>query len=164
MVRAEKGAPSGGNVLAQVDTDDTDYRFPVAVVQDTSLRDLSLSVKCKPVSGNVDQACGLVFRFKDSNNYYITRANALENNVRIYYVKEGNRRQFAGWNGKVTSGEWHDLRVDAKGDHFEVSYDGKKVIDATDKSFPDAGKIGLWTKADSVTYFDNLTVHPMDQP
>ena len=91
-------------------------------------------------------------------------ANALENNVRIYYVKEGNRRQFAGWNGKVTSGEWHDLRVDAKGDHFEVSYDGKKVIDATDKSFPDAGKIGLWTKADSVTYFDNLTVHPMDQP
>ena len=164
VVRAEKGAPSGGNVLAQVDTDDTDYRFPVAVVQDTSVRDLSLSVKCKPVSGNVDQACGLVFRFKDSNNYYITRANALENNVRIYYVKEGNRRQFAGWNGKVTSGEWHDLRVDAKGDHFEVSYDGKKVIDATDKSFPDAGKIGLWTKADSVTYFDNLTVHPMDQP
>src|SRR5436309_8915848 len=164
VVRAEKGAPSGGNVLAQVDTDDTDYRFPVAVVQDTSLRDLSLSVKCKPVSGNVDQACGLVFRFKDSNNYYITRANALENNVRIYYVKEGNRRQFAGWNGKVTSGEWHELRVDAKGDHSEVSWDGKKVIDATDKTFPDAGKIGVWTKAYSVTYFDDLTVRSMDQP
>lgn len=164
VVRAEKDAPSGGNVLAQLDTDDTDNRFPVALVQDTAFRDLSLSVKCKPVSGNVDQACGLVFRYKDANNYYITRANPLENNIRAYYVKDGKRKQLAGWNGRVTSGAWHELRVDAKGDHLEVSWDGKKVIDAIDKTFPEAGKIGLWTKADSVTYFDDLTVHPMNQP
>src|SRR5437867_2309042 len=164
VVMAAKDAPSGGNVLAQVDTDGTDYRFPVAAVEDTNCRDISLSVKCKPVSGSVDQACGLVFRYEDPDNYYITRANALENNVRIYYVKDGKRRQFAGWNGEVTSGAWHELRVDAKGDHFEVSWDGKKVIEATDKTFPIAGKIGLWTKADSVTYFDDLTVGPMDQP
>ena len=134
IVRSEKDAPSGANVLAQVDTDETDYRFPVAAVQESSFRDLSLSVRCKPVSGKVDQACGLVFRYADPNNYYITRANALENNVRIYYVKDGKRKQFAGWNGKVTSGAWHELRVDAKGEHFEVSWDGKKVIDATDKT------------------------------
>ena len=164
VVLAERDAPSGGNVLAQVDTDETDYRFPVAVVQDTSHRDLSLSVKCKPVSGKVDQACGLVFRYKDPDNYYITRANALEDNLRLYYVKDGHRKQFAGWNGKITSGAWHELRVVAKGDHFEVSWDGKKVIEATDRTFPEAGKIGLWTKADSITHFDDLTVTPMDQP
>ena len=156
VVQSEKDAPSGGNVLAQVDTDEADYRFPVAVVQDTNLRDLNLSVKCKPVSGKVDQACGLVFRYKDPDNYYITRANALENNVRIYYVKGGKRKQFAGWNGKVTGGAWHELRVDAKGDQFDVTWDGKKVINATDQTFPSAGKIGLWTKADSVTCFDDV--------
>lgn len=158
VVMVVKDAPSGGNVLAQVDADDTDYRFPVAVVQDTNFRDLSLSVKCKPVSGSVDQACGLVFRYKDQNNYYITRANALENNVRLYYVKDGKRRQFAGWNGKVTSGVWHELRVLAKGDRFEVSWDSKKVIEGNDATFPEAGKVGVWTKADSVTYFDDLSV------
>ncbi len=161
IVKSEKDAPSGPNVLAQVDTDDTDYRFPVAVVQDTSVRDLNLSVKCKPVSGKVDQACGLVFRYEDSNNYYITRANALEDNVRLYYVKDGSRKQFAGWNGKITRGTWHELRVNAKGDHFEVSWDGKKVIDAKDETFTKAGKVGVWTKADSVTYFDDLSVEPI---
>ncbi len=161
IVREEKDAPSGSKVLAQVDTDDTDNRFPVAVVQDMSLRDLSLSVKCKPVSGKVDQACGLVFRYEDLNNYYITRANALEGNVRLYYVKDGSRKQFASWNGTITSGTWHELRVDAKGDHFEVSWDGKKVIDAKDETFSKAGMVGVWTKADSVTDFDDLSVEPI---
>lgn len=161
VVRAEKDAPSGGQVLAQVDTDATDYRFPVAAADSPSLKDLRLSVKCKPVSGEVDQACGLVFRYKDENNYYLTRANALEGNVRIYYVKDGNRRQFAGWNGKITGMAWHELRVDAKGNHFEVSWDGKKVLDAKDETFSNAGKVGVWTKADSVTYFDDLSAGPL---
>ena len=158
VVRAEKDAPSGGQVLAQIDTDDTDYRFPVAVADSPSLKNLRLSVKCKPVQGEVDQACGLVFRYKDENNYYITRANALEDNVRIYYVKDGKRRQFSSWSGKVTAKVWHELRVDAKGDHFEVYWDGKKLLDAKDETFTEAGKVGLWTKADSVTYFDDLSV------
>ena len=159
IVKEEKDAPSAPNVLAQVDADATDYRFPVAFTG-PEMKDLQLSVKCKPVSGKVDQGCGLVFRLKDADNYYITRANALESNVRLYHVVKGRRIQFAGWNGKVASGVWHDLSVEAKGDHFQVSFDGKKVMDAHDKTFPDAGKFGLWTKADSVIYFDDLTATP----
>ncbi len=160
VVRAAADAQSAPNVLVQIDADSTDYRFPVAVANEPLLRDVRLSVRCKPVSGKVDQACGLVFRYRDQDNYYVTRANALENNVRLYHVVKGDRRQFAGWNGTVSSGAWHSLRIDAIGDHFEVYWDDKKVIDAHDKTFTDAGKVGLWTKADSVTYFDDLTASP----
>src|SRR5713101_1418286 len=159
VVRSENDAPSKPNVLAQVSTDDTDYRFPVAFTG-PELKDLRLSVKCKPVSGKVDQGCGLAFRLKDPDNYYVARANALEDNVRLYHVVKGKRVQFAGWNGKVKSGVWHELAVEAKGDHFQVFFDGKKVMDARDQSFGEAGKFGLWTKADSVIYFDDLTATP----
>ena len=157
VVKADKDAPSSPNVLAQLDADTTDYRFPVAVANEPTFKDVRLSVRCKPVSGRGDQGCGLVFRYRDENNYYITRANALEDNVRLYHVVKGRRVEFAGWNGTVKTGIWHDLRVDAKGDHFEVYFDGKKVMDAHDKTFSDAGNVGLWTKADSVIYFDDLT-------
>jgi len=161
VVQAEKDAPSAGNVLAQLDTDTTDYRFPVAVANEPKLGDVSLSVRCKPVSGRVDQACGVVFRYQDENNYYLTRANALEDNVNLYYVKDGKRRQITGWRGKVTSGSWHQLGVEARGDHFVVSFDGNKVIDAHDSTFSQPGKVGVWTKADSVTYFDDLSAAPL---
>ena len=157
LVRVE----GGSNVVAQTDADETDNRFPVAVADEPKLRDVELQVRCKPVSGTVDQACGLVFRYVDANNYYVTRANALEGNVRLYYVKDGSRRQIASYSGKVTSGAWHDYRVVAQGDHFQVFWDGAKVIDQQDKTFGDAGKVGLWTKADSVTYFDDLSVKPL---
>ena len=161
VVRAEPGAPSGANVLAQTDADRTDYRFPMAVASEPSLKDLRLSVRCKPVSGKVDRACGLVFRYQDENNYYLTRANALEDNVRLYYVKDGRRRQFASWTGKVESGVWHELKVEARGDHFEVFWNGKRVIDAHDATFTSAGRVGVWTKADSITYFDDLSAEPL---
>src|SRR5262249_29408002 len=99
LVKTEPDAPSGPNVLAQVDTDNTDYRFPLAFTG-PELQNLRISVKCKPVSGRVDQGCGLVFRLKDPDNYYIARANALEDNVRLYHVVKGKRIQFAGWNGQ----------------------------------------------------------------
>jgi hypothetical protein len=159
VVKTESDAPSGKNVLAQVDADATDYRFPIAYTG-PDLKDLKLSVKCKQVSGKVDQGCGLIFRLKDADNYYVTRANALENNVRLYHVVKGNRVQFAGWNGKVKSGVWHDLAVEAVGDHFTVWFDGEQVIDAHDKTFGDVGKFGVWTKADSVIYFDDLAAVP----
>ena len=159
VVQAIEDAPSGKNVLVQTDADRTDYRFPIAYTGPV-MKDLRLTVKCKPVSGKEDQGCGLIFRLKDDDNYYVTRANALEDNVRLYHVVKGDRRQFAGWNGKVASGKWHDLAVEAEGDHFQVFYDGKKVIDAHDKTFPDAGKFGVWTKADSVIQFDDLTATP----
>jgi len=161
LVKAVPDAPTPGNVLAQTDGDGTDYRFPVAVADAPALKDVRLSVKCKPVAGKVDQGCGLVFRYKDADNYYVTRANALEDNVRLYHVIKGRRIQFAGWDGKVASGVWHDLRVDAKGNQFTVYFDGKKVIDAKDDSFGDAGKVGVWTKADSIIYFDDLSAQAL---
>ena len=100
----------------------------------------------------------MFFRLKDPNNYYIVRANALENNYRLYHVVNGRRSQFAGANLKVTSGEWHELRVEAVGNKITCYYDGSQKIEATDDTFKDAGKVGLWTKADSVTSFDDLKV------
>jgi hypothetical protein len=161
VVVAASDAPSKPNVLVQQDADSTDYRFPVAAVDGTSFKDVKLSVACKPISGKVDQGCGLVWRYTDPNNYYLTRANALEDNVRLYHVKDGNRIQFAAWNGKVASKQWHKLRVEAKGDHFEVWFDEKKVLDAKDSTFSNAGKVGVWTKADSVIQFDDLTASPL---
>ena len=156
VVMSDPTAPSKPNVVAQTSTDQTDYRFPLLIADEGSFQDLDLSVKFKAVSGSIDRAGGLVFRLKDPNNYYIVRANALENNYRLYHVVNGRRSQFAGANLKVTSGEWHELRVEATGNKITCYYDGNKKIEATDDTFKDAGKVGLWTKADSVTYFDDL--------
>ena len=134
--------------------------FGWAVLPETSLRDGFVQARFKPIAGREDQAGGVVWRWRDADNYYVARANALEDNVRLYHVVKGTRLQFAGWNGKVSSGVWHSLRVDAKGDHFEVYWDEKKVIDAHDSTFSEPGKVGVWTKADSVTLFDDLTISP----
>lgn len=157
-VMADPTAPSKPNVVAQTSTDKTDYRFPLLIADQGTFKDLELQVKFKSVSGSVDQAAGLVFRLKDANNYYVIRANALENNFRLYHVTNGKRRQFAGANFKVTSGEWHEIKVQCLGNKIICYYDGQKKIEATDDTFKDAGKVGLWTKADSVTYFDDLQV------
>lgn len=156
VVRAVADAPSGPNALAQEDDDQTDYRFPVAVEDSLSFKDVNLSVRCKPVEGKVDRACGIVWRYRDENNYYLARANALEDNVRFYYVENGRRREVKGWNGKVSAGVWHELRAEMRGNDVRVFFDGTKVIDASDARFPTAGKVGVWTKADSRTLFDNL--------
>lgn len=161
VIASDKNASSGVHLLAQTDADPTDYRFPVAVANAPVLKDFRLSVRCKPVSGHVDQAAGLVFRYQDENNYYVTRANALEGNVRLYKVVNGRRQQFADWNGPVTAGVWHEVRVEARADHLVVFWDGHKVISADDKTFPKAGLVGVWTKADSITTFDELSVESL---
>ncbi|HXI90594.1 MAG TPA: family 16 glycoside hydrolase [Blastocatellia bacterium] len=158
VVRADPSAPSQPNVLAQTSTDKTDYRFPLAIADEGSFQNLEMSVKFKAVSGEVDRAAGMAFRLKDSNNYYIVRANALENNYRLYHVVNGRRVQFAGANVNVAPGEWHELRVECVGNKITCFYDGEKKIESTDDTFKEAGKVGLWTKADSVTYFDDLRV------
>jgi hypothetical protein len=157
----DQTAPAGDHVLAQLDQDDTDHRFPVAVAKAPALKDLRLEVRCKPVSGKTDQACGLVFRFRDADDYYVARANALEDNVNLYQVVNGKRRQLQGWSGKVARGEWHALAIEARGDHLQVFWEGKPVIDVHDSTFPDAGRVGVWTKADSVTHFDALVATPL---
>ena len=156
VVQTVDDAPSGKNVLMQTDGDTTDYRFPIAYTG-PELKDLRLSIKCKPISGKGDQGCGIVWRLEDANNYYIARANALEDNVHLYHTVNGRRVKFAGWNGKVTSGVWHDLAMEMAGNHIQVFFDGKKVIDDHDDTFKDAGKFGVWTKADSIVQFDDLT-------
>ncbi len=160
-VMKDDSAPSPPNVLAQTSKDPTDYRFPLAIAQDTNFRDLALSVKFKTISGKVDQGAGLVFRLKDKDNYYIVRANALEDNFRLYHVIKGRRVQFAGANFKVASNAWHEIKVEARGNEFRCFYDGQLKFTAKDDTFKDAGKIGLWTKADSVIHFDDLTVEDL---
>ena len=161
IVLTDPTAPSGDHVLAQTDSEGTDYRFPVAVADAPLMKDLRLEVRCKPVSGKVDQACGIVFRFKGPDDYYVARANALEDNVNLYRVVKGRRSQIQGWSGKVTSDTWHSLAIEARGDQLLVFWEGKQVIEARDRTFPDAGKVGLWTKADSVTYFAALAANSL---
>ena len=159
-VRAVPDAPSKPNVLAQTSTDATDYRFPLAIAQGASYKDLEIRVKFKAVSGKVDQAGGVIFRGKDANNYYVVRANAAENNYRLYHVTSGRRRQFAGASFPVSANQWHELRVEAVGNRFKCYFDGQLKFEATDETFREAGAVGLWTKADSVTWFDDFEVHP----
>ena len=152
-VEKDDSAPSKPNVLKQ----SGEATFPVALKDDTSLKVGFVEVKFKPVSGKEDQAGGVIWRAKDADNYYIARANALEDNVTIYHTIKGKRVSFRNTNTKVASGVWHTLRVDFAGNKFTVTFDGKKVIEATDDSFADAGKVGVWTKADSVTLFDDFS-------
>ncbi len=165
-VKADSTAPSAPNVFAQTSSDKTSYRFPVAIADEGSFRDLDLSVRFKPISGRVDQAAGLVWRLKDANNYYIVRANALENNVVLYKVQNGKRTDLPvkgegrtyGKKAQVPVNQWSELRVLMTGNLAEVFLNGTKLFEVEDDTFKDAGKVGLWTKADSVTYFDDLRV------
>ena len=116
-----------------------------------------MEVKFKPVSGQEDQAGGVIWRCQDPDNYYIARANALENNVRIYHFIKGKRTQFKGANLPVAANQWHTLRVNFSGNRFTVIFNSKELFQADDNTFPDSGKVGLWTKADSVTLFDDFT-------
>lgn len=160
-VETEADAPSDGQVLAQVDADNTDFRFPVAVAEAAQPADVRVTVKCKMISGKVDRACGLVARYADENNYYVTRANALENNVRLYYLKAGKRKQLASWRGEVKAGVWYDYAFELRGDRLQVFWNGTEILDHRDSTFPEGGRIGVWTKADSVTSFDDLRVEPL---
>jgi hypothetical protein len=161
VVVQDPTAPAGDHVLAQLDRDATDDRFPVAVADGPGLKDLRLEVRCRPVSGRTDQACGLVFRFRDADNYYLARANALEDNVNLYQVVRGRRRQIKGWSGKVSAGAWHTLAIEARGEHLQVFWEGRPIIEVEDGAIRDAGKVGVWTKADSITYFDALSATPL---
>ena len=162
VIKDDPTAPSGGKVLAQTSADTTNDRFPLCIYEPLTAKDVEVAVQFKAVAGKVDQAAGLVARFQDKDNYYITRANALENNVRLYKVVKGTRKQFAGVNVPVSAGAWHTLKLAVQGARFQVFFNEQRVFEATDETFTDAGKVGLWTKADSVTYFDNLSIRSHD--
>ena len=151
-VASDDTAPSKPNVLKQ----SGEAAYPIAFKNDTNLKDGFVEVKFKPVSGQEDQAGGVIWRVKDADNYYIARANALEGNVRIYHFVKGKRTQFKGVNLPVASGHWHTLRVNFTGNKFAVVFNGKELFTAEDGTHKDAGKVGVWTKADSVTLFDDF--------
>jgi len=155
---AADATASGGRAIEQTSTDRTDYRFPLAIYQKTSARNVDLTVHFKAVAGKVDQAGGIVVRLADADNYYVLRANALEDNVRFYRVVKGQREQLEGANTKVTANEWHQLGLRAEGERFTITFDGKQLFTAADRTFTGAGKVALWTKADSVTRFDRIEI------
>jgi glycosyl hydrolase family 59 (putative galactocerebrosidase) len=161
VVLEDATAPAGPKVLAQTSTDKTDYRFPLAIFDAPIAADVDVTVRFRPVGGEIDQAAGIAVRLKDRNNYYVVRANALEDNVRLYRMVGGQRTQFAGTSAKVPSDKWQELRLTVRGSRFEVFLDGKSLFSATDATFTSAGRVALWTKADSVTYFDDLRIQTL---
>jgi Domain of Unknown Function (DUF1080) len=166
VVTKDDASPNHGNVLAQTDADATSYRFPLCIHDGVTAKDADISVRFKPVSGKKDQAAGIVWRYRDKDNYYIVRANALENNVVLYKVHNGKREDLPlkgegrtyGKKATVPKNQWSELRVTAKGSLFTVWLNGQKLYEVEDGTFTEAGKVGVWTKADSVTYFDDLKV------
>lgn len=152
-VKADETAPSKPNVLKQ----SGEGTFPWCVKKDTSIANGFVEVKFKPISGKEDQAGGLVWRWKDGDNYYLTRANALENNVAIYHTIHAKRRAFKNVNITVQSNEWHTLRADFNRNHFIVTFDGRRLIEVNDEKITGDGAVGVWTKADSITLFDDFS-------
>jgi hypothetical protein len=155
-VEADTSAPSPPNVLKQSGKG----AFPWCVKQGTALADGIVEVKFKPLSGREDQAGGLVWRWKDGDNYYVARANALENNVSLYYTERGSRRTIKYVDAPVPGNAWHTLRVEFKGTRIRVLLDGKAHIELDDSHIAGPGAVGVWTKADSVTAFDDFTYQP----
>ena len=159
-------APGRGRVLVQTSADGRGSRFPMAVVEGMVAADVDVSVKIKPMAGREDQAGGLVWRYQDPGHYYVVRVNALEGNVVLYKVDAGRRVDLPlkgegrtyGKKATVSTGQWGELRVVAVGPRFEVFWNGARLFEAEDATFSQSGRVGLWTKADSVTAFDDLTV------
>ncbi|MFQ5793365.1 MAG: hypothetical protein ACE5JI_23080 [Acidobacteriota bacterium] len=165
VIEAVPDAPSKPNAVKQASSDDTSYRFPVLVATRPEVKDGAVAVRFRAISGRVDQAGGLVWRYLDENNYYVVRANALEDNVVLYKVEKGKRSSIApkgtpprtyGVGHEVPPQTWNSLRVTFQGPLFAVYFDGEKLFEVEDSTFTGEGKVGLWTKADSVTFFDDL--------
>ena len=159
-VEPDPGAPSPPNVLMQSGAGD----FPWCVRTATSILDGFVEVKFKPIRGREDQAGGVVWRWKDGKNYYVARANALENNVSLYYAEGGSRKTLKYVDAPVASNAWHVLRVEFKGTRINVLLDGKAAIEFDDVHISEAGAVGVWTKADSVTAFDDFSFGADSKP
>jgi hypothetical protein len=161
-VESDGTAPSKSKVIKQSGR----ATYPLLLKNDSSVKDGFVEVKFKAISGSQDRAAGVVWRAKDANNYYVARANALEDNIVLYKTVKGvrspldivGRKGGYGTDVKVPAGTWHSLRVDFSGSRFRVSFNGKQLFEVEDSTFADAGKVGLWTKADAHTCFDDVAV------
>jgi hypothetical protein len=156
-VETDASAPSGLNVLKQSGSG----TFPWCVKKDVQLTDGTVEVKFKPIYGKEDAAGGVVWHWKDGDNYYVARANALENNVSLYYTERGRRSTIKYVDAPVDKNQWHTLRVQFNGKRITVALDGKQYIETYDSHIAGAGTVGMWTKADSVTAFDDFAYGPL---
>jgi hypothetical protein len=157
IIETDPTAPSRSHVLVQRGSGD----FPWCVLRDAAFADGFVEVKFKPLSGKEDQAGGVVWRFKTGNSYYVARANALENNVSLYYTQNGRRNTIKYVDAPVARDQWHTLRVEFAGKAIRVMLDGKRYIELDDEHIGGAGSVGVWTKADSVTAFDDFAYGAM---
>ena len=152
-VEADSTAPSKPNVLKQSGSG----TFPWCARKGVAISDGFVEVKFKPIQGSEDRAGGVMWRWKDGDNYYVARANALENNVSLYHTTRGNRHTIRYVDAPVQVNEWHTLRVEFAGKRIKVSLDGKPYIDVEDVHIEGVGAVGVWTKADSITAFDDFS-------
>src|SRR5216683_7926414 len=157
---ADPDGPDGW-ALAEMAGDPNDLRFPLCISEQAVTRDVDATLRFKPLYGTRARVAGLLFRAQSANDYYVVRANALDNSVRFYRVDKGKRRQIAGKEAPVESDKWHSLRVIASNESFEVSLDGKTLFSATDRSLSQPGAMGVWSQADSVTHYGSLLVGPV---
>jgi hypothetical protein len=156
---ADPDAPDGW-ALAETAGDPADLRFPLCISGQTVTRDFDATLRFKPISGTRAQVAGLMFRAQSASDYYVVRANALDNSVRLYRMEKGKRSQLASKEAPIEAGKWHSLRVIAANERFEVALDGKTLFDVSDRSLPQAGPLGVWSQADSVTRYGSLLVSP----
>lgn len=160
----DESASSPKNVFALTHSENYNGNYNLAIAEKTSFKDIDLSVKVQGDSGEIDQGGGPIWRCRDENNYYICRFNPLEGNYRVYFVKDGRRKQLESAKIETKAGKWYTVRVTMIGDRITCYLDGKKLLEVQDETFAGAGMVGLWTKADAVTRFDDLTVGPVLRP
>jgi hypothetical protein len=163
-IREEPSARSGTKVLAQTSSEDVNFRFPLLLYDKLLAKDVAVTVQFKPVSGQIDQASGIVVRFQDANHFYVARANALKDEVALFKVMDGTHYLLAKATIPVATGEWHMLKLAAQGTHFQVFFDSQPLLTAEDSTYEYRGKVGLATKSDGVTIFDNLEISTYDVP
>ena len=154
--------PDGPNgwALAETEPDPTDQRFPLCISEPATGRDFDATLRFKPISGTKAQVAGFIFRAQSANDYYVVRANALDNTVRLYRMDKGKRSQLGSKEAPIALNQWHSLRVVAVNDKYEVSLDGKELFSATDRSLVSSGALGVWSQADSLTHYGSLLVGP----
>ncbi|UCD76568.1 MAG: hypothetical protein JSV91_06510 [Phycisphaerales bacterium] len=158
----DSSSTPASHVLALTDSINYDGTYNLAIAEGTSFCDLDLTVRVRADSGVEDQGGGPIWRCVDRDNYYICRFNPLESNYRVYVVKDGRRKQLGSARTELEAGRWYEIRVVMKGPDIVCHLNGRKLLQVSDGTFPDAGMAGLWTKADAVTSFDNLTVRPIE--
>ena len=157
---ADPDGPNGW-ALAEMARDPADLRFPLCISAQAVTRDLDATLRFKPVSGIRAQVGGLMFRAQSASDYYVVRANSLDNSVRLYRVEKAKRSQLGSKEAPLEAGQWHSLRVIASNDRFEVALDGKTLFSVTDRTLLQAGAMGVWSQADSVTHYGSLLVSPV---